>query len=96
MSKIIVKIPKSVITKRPSAIVSSRFSRFSFDVRIETKENMQETVNNTPTTEVNSSMICASDRFEICNDVITKRQKPRRFAEVLRMCCEVLFAIIFV
>jgi len=70
------------------------FSLFSFDVRIEVNEKIQENVNRTPTMEVNSSMKFVSVRFVICNDVITKRQKPGRFAEELRMCCEVLFAIL--
>lgn len=54
---------------------------------------MQEKVSNIATAEVNSSMMCVSDLLAICNDVITKRQNPNRFAEVFRICCEVLFAI---
>jgi hypothetical protein len=29
----------------------------------------------------------------MCKQVITKRQKPNKLADVLNMCCEVLFAI---
>ena len=93
---IIDKIPTSEIIKRKSAIVSNSFSRCPFDVRIEMNEKIQEKVSNTPTTDVNSSMKWVSVMLAICNEVITKRQKPRRFAEELRMCCEVLFAIMFV
>lgn len=34
-----------------------------------------------------------SDEFEICKEVITKRQKPSRFAEVDRICWEVTVSI---
>ena len=64
------------------------------DVLIDANEKMQEKVSNIATQEVNSSMMCISDLLEICNDVITKRQNPKRFAEVFRICCEVLFAIL--
>ena len=90
----VVRIPSREITKRYSAIVSSRFSRFGFEVRRDINEKIQENVSNTPTDEVNLSIICVSVMLEMCNDVITKRQKPRRFAEVFRMCCDVLFAIL--
>jgi hypothetical protein len=28
----------------------------------------------------------------MCNEVMMNRQNPNRFADVLKMCCEVLFA----
>ncbi len=31
----------------------------------------------------------------MCSEVIMNRQKPSRFADVLNMCCEVLFAKVF-
>ena len=94
ISKMIVKTPISARINKESAIVSSRFSSFSLDVLIEVNEKMQEKVNSTAMKEVNSSIICVSVRLAICNDVITKRQNPKRFAEAFRMCCEVLFAIL--
>ena len=54
---------------------------------------MQEKVSNNAITEVNSSSILVSALLVIWKDVITKRQKPNRFAEVLNICCEVVFAI---
>ena len=57
-------------------------------------ENIHEQVSRSAITEVNSSMILDSDEFEICNEVITKRQKPNRFAEVDKICWEVFVAII--
>jgi hypothetical protein len=63
-----------------------------FDL-IDTNENIQDRVSIRPIKEVSSSIKLDSVLLVICNDVITKRQKPRRFAEVLRICCDVLFAI---
>lgn len=91
MSKIIIRIPIS--TKIKSAMVSKCFSRSGLKVLIEINEKRQEKVSNTAIMEVNSSMMCVSIRFAICNDVMTKRQKPKRFAEVANICGEVLFAI---
>jgi len=54
---------------------------------------MHENVSNIAMRDVNSSIILDSDLFVICNEVITNRQNPRRFAEVFKMCWEVVFAI---
>jgi len=60
---------------------------------METNEKPLENVSRTAIMEVRMSMACVSVRLAICREVITKRQNPRRFAEVPKMCCEVLFAI---
>ncbi len=44
--------------------------------------------------EVISSILFVSERLAISNDVITKRQKPNRLAEVFKMCWDVLFAMV--
>jgi hypothetical protein len=62
-------------------------------VLIEKNENIHEKIRSKATTEVSSSIILTSDLFEICREVMTKRQNPRRFADVFSMCCEVVFAI---
>lgn len=62
-------------------------------VLMEINEKIHEQVSNMAITEVNSSMTCVSIRFEICNEVITKRQNPKRFAEVVKICGDVLLAI---
>jgi hypothetical protein len=56
-------------------------------------EKIQEMVNSMAITEVNSSIKYDSIRSAICNDVITKRQNPKRVADVFKMCCEVLVAM---
>jgi hypothetical protein len=93
ISKIIISIPIKAATKRKSAIVSNCFSLFGFLVLIEMNDNIQDIVSSTAISEVSSSMICVSARLAMCNDVITKRQNPKRFADVLRMWGEVLLAI---
>ena len=60
---------------------------------MEIKERMHEKVRNMATMEVSISIILVSMISEMCREVITKRQNPRRFAEVFRMCFEVLLAI---
>lgn len=57
------------------------------------KDNMDETVRNNATTEVNSSTRLFSVLSERCNEVMTNRQNPSRLADVLKICCEVLLAI---
>ena len=95
MSKIMIKIPSKAIIKNKSAILSSFFSRDGLStVRIERKEEIQEKVSKTPTIEVISSILCVSLVLLMWTEVITKRQKPRRVAEELKICCEVLFAIL--
>jgi hypothetical protein len=63
-----------------------------FGVRIEKKEKTDKIVSISAVIEVNSSMRLLLDLLPMCNEVIMNRQKPKRFADVLRMCCEVLFA----
>lgn len=89
----IIKIPINESIKRKSAIVSNRFSLFWFDVLIELKEKIHEKVSSTAMTEVNSSIRCVSVRLAMCSDVITKRQNPKRFADVFRICWDVWLAI---
>lgn len=60
---------------------------------MDTNENMQENVSSIAIIEVNSSMILVSLLLVMFKEVITKRQKPKRFADVFNICCEVLFAI---
>jgi hypothetical protein len=62
-------------------------------VRREKKEKKQENVRNKATTEVNSSIILVSVLLVTCKEVITIRQNPRRFTDVLKMCSDVFFAI---
>ncbi|HMJ46255.1 MAG TPA: hypothetical protein VK498_02955 [Ferruginibacter sp.] len=54
---------------------------------------MHEKASNKAMIDVNSSIMLDADEFVICNDVITKRQKPKRLAAVLKICGDVLFAI---
>ncbi len=86
INNIIMRIPIRAIINKTSAIVSNRNSFLSFFVRIDMKEKMQESVNNIATTEVNSSIIFVSIVLEICREVITKRQKPNKFADVFNTC----------
>ena len=60
---------------------------------MERNEKIHEKVSSSAITDVNSSIILDSDEFEICREVITKRQKPNRFAAVDRICWEVFVAI---
>lgn len=46
------------------------------------------------TTEVSSSTILFSALSVKCSEVITKRQNPKRFADVLKICCEVVLGIV--
>ena len=63
-------------------------------MRIEKKENKQETLSKIATTEVSSSIMLLSALSVKCNEVITKRQNPKRFAEVFKICCDVVFGIL--
>ena len=63
-------------------------------MRIEKKENKQETVSKIATTEVSSSIMLLSALSVKCREVITKRQNPKRFAEVFKICCDVVFDIL--
>lgn len=60
---------------------------------MEIKEKKQEKVSINAITEVNSSIMLDVALFVICNEVITKRQNPSRFAAVDNICCDVLFAM---
>lgn len=55
-------------------------------MRIEINENKLEKTRNKAIAEVNSSMKLDSAWLLICKEVITKRQNPKRFADVLKMC----------
>lgn len=83
MSKMIIRIPRRNIY---STIVSSRFSIISFLVWIEENEKIHEKIRSITTMEVNSSRISVSVLLAISNEVITKRQNPSRFADVVKMC----------
>ena len=61
---------------------------------MEKNEKKQERVSRRATTDVNSSILLDSILVLICNEVITKRQNPKRFADVFKICWEVLFAIL--
>jgi len=54
---------------------------------------MQENVSSMPTAEVSLSIRWVSVMFAICSDVMTNKQNPNRFADVVRICGEVLLAI---
>jgi len=61
---------------------------------MEKNEKKQERVSSRATTDVNSSILLDSILVLIRNEVITKRQNPKRFADVFKICWEVLFAIL--
>ncbi|GEM_PF-2278618 len=86
ISKIITKIPSREAMNKKSAMLSNFFSFFRFEVRIEEKEKMAEAVSKTAIQEVSSSIMCVSAKFVMCKEVITKRQKPNKLADVLSMC----------
>jgi len=83
------RIPVSEIMKNQSAVVSNRFSHAGFFALSEKKEKKQENVRNIAITDMNSSISVVAVRLVIWSEVITKRQNPSRFTEVLRICCEV-------
>ena len=85
-------IPTSEPINIYSAIVSSLLSFSGFALRSEKKEKIQEIESNNATTEVNSSMILVADLSDTCKEVITKRQKPSRLAEVPKIWDEVFLA----
>jgi len=57
-------------------------------------EKSELNTRNTDTTDVISSRKLLAVLLDICSDVMMNRQNPNRFAEVLKMCCEVLFALV--
>lgn len=89
-----ISIPTSAVKKRYSAIVSRRLSLSGLFVRIETNENIHEAVNRIATIDVNSSIKWVSNGLAMCREVMIKRQKPSRFADVFRIWGEVLLAIL--
>lgn len=60
---------------------------------MEINENIQDIESMIAMIDVSSSIMLFSALLLICNEVNTKRQNPRRFAAVFRICGEVLFAI---
>jgi hypothetical protein len=65
---------------------SSLFSAAAFFVLMEKKDNKQEKARNNAIIEVNSSITLVAALSVICNDVMTNRQNPRRFADVDNIC----------
>jgi hypothetical protein len=92
MKSIMEKIPNKDTIKNLSAIRSSSSFFLRSGVRIEKKENTVEIVSNSAIIAVNSSISPLLDLSPMCNEVIINRQNPNRFADVLNMCCDVLFA----
>ncbi|MDD2782681.1 MAG: hypothetical protein PHO52_00540 [Sulfuricurvum sp.] len=87
------KIPIIAIKKNLSAIFSS-FSSFCIScVLMDKNKKITDPTSNKAITEVNSSIKLFFEALFIWMDVITKRQNPRRFADVLNICWEVLLAI---
>jgi hypothetical protein len=93
INAIITKIPIKEAIKKLSASFSKRTSLTSFSVLIEIKERVEEIVSNNAITDVNSSIKEFVDRSVRCSEVMMKRQKPKRLAEVESICCDVLLAI---
>lgn len=89
----ITKIPINEAIKKLSASFSNRTSFNSFSVLIDTKERVEEIVRNNAIIDVNSSIKEFVDRSVRCSEVMIKRQKPKRLAEVESICCDVLLAI---
>lgn len=56
-------------------------------------ENTDDKVKAIAMIEVNSSTKLFSVFFAKCIDVMINRQKPSRFADVAKICCDVLFAM---
>jgi ATP-dependent protease Clp ATPase subunit len=86
ISRIIISIPINATRKKYSAIVSSFFSLAAFEVRMEIKEKILEKVSKIAIIEVDSSMRLFSILSAICNEVMTNRQKPKRVADVFKIC----------
>jgi hypothetical protein len=75
------------------AIFSRACSLGNLVVRIDKNEKKQEKMKRKAAAEVKSSMILDNDRLLTWKEVMTMRQNPKRLAEVLKMCWEVLFAM---
>ena len=74
------------------AISSYRSSFFLVLALMDINDNTDENTRQSATIEVNSSIKLFSDLFVRCKDVIMNKQKPSKFAEVFKICCDVLFA----
>ena len=81
-------------TKSISAIFSKTSSLLGWMVLIDKNESKEEMVKSNATIDVISSIKVFSILFEIWIAVITKRQNPSKLAEVLKIWCEVLLAIL--
>ena len=86
-------MPINAMRNKVSAVFSSKVSFLIFSVLIDAKDKPQEMVKIKATKDENSSTRLFCDCFETCSDVITIKQNPNRFAEVFKICCEVLFGI---
>jgi len=93
MSNIVARIRNNARIKMTSAIFSRIRSYLSVSVLMEIKENKLENVRRIAVTAVRSSITCISVLLARCNEVITNRQNPNRFADVFKMCGEVFFGM---
>ena len=64
-----------------------------FVARIDMNEHKHEKVNSKATEEENSSMTLLVALLVICNEVITIRQNPKRFADADKICWDVFLII---
>jgi hypothetical protein len=53
---------------------------------MEINENKHENDSSKAIKDVNSSTMLDAEALEMCMEVITKRQNPKRFAAVLNIC----------
>ena len=79
-------MPNNAETKNQSAIFSRYFSLLGLVVFNEKKESKQQQINSNAIIAVNSSIMLFSLKLEICNDVNTKRQNPKRLVAVPKIC----------
>ena len=88
------RIPNSESTKSISAVFSKMRSLLGWMVLIDKNESKEEMVKSKATIDVISSINEFSILSEMWIAVITKRQNPSRLAEVLKIWCDVLLAIL--
>jgi hypothetical protein len=79
-------MPINAKTKNKSAIFSRYFSLLELVVFNEKKESKQQQISSNAIIDANSSIMLVSLKLEICNDVITKRQNPKRLVAVPKIC----------
>ena len=91
MKVMTMNIPNSEIKKNTSAHCSNLYFSSYISFLIETNESREEIVKGSAMIDVNSSMRLFSVLFVRWREVITKSQNPSKFAEVPKICCEVLF-----